>query len=564
MPDKKRGIQFKLKIVIGIVSAVYFISMVIFFINLMNSVQERLRESYQSLLNLYVSQLEMEFQEVDKFMNTLSADFDVNMLALQEPGTDEYELRLYQVCYHIFSYYFNYRILDGFYLYNSVNDQIAYIPDDKGHYAGFVREFVSEGNRENGWYPFRTDSGEKTVAARVHRINESQWLFAFINISNIAEEFGDVAADSGLLWDIEDKEGTVLYGDRAIRESLVRKDKYEVISGQLQYNSVALAFRLFVGKDIALEQNKVYIVSFMACLLIFSFVVIAATWFMRCRMVSPLHQLLDGMEQFAGGNDRVQLSPESGGEPEMRYALQSFNRMVDEIRENKFLIYESRLEKQKLLIQNMQSQINPHFFSNTTNLIYNLMKIGKTETAQECLMLLSSYYRYMTTIGQDLTTVKKEMEFVNSYLEIMKLRFPNKLTCETTCCGGLEGLRIPPLLIQPLAENCIKHGFTDRRKKFELTVRIYELEQAAVIDVIDNGKGFPEQYRGTFDHTVVMPEREGKEEDGENHVGMQNIYQRLMMQYGEDASLMIDWTGQSTLVRIRIADWIKYGENQIL
>ena len=62
--------------------------------------------------------------------------------------------------------------------------------------------------------------------------------------------------------------------------------------------------------------------------------------------------------------------------------------------------------------------------SNTTNLIYNLLEIGKITTAEQCLMLLSSYYRYMTTIGDEVTTLKQEMDFVGSYLEIMKLRFP--------------------------------------------------------------------------------------------------------------------------------------------
>lgn len=238
----------------------------------------------------------------------------------------------------------------------------------------------------------------------------------------------------------------------------------------------------------------------------------------------------------------------------MQYALVSFNHMVDEIRENRFLIYETELEKQKLLIQNMQSQINPHFFSNTTNLIYNLLEIGKITTAEQCLMLLSSYYRYMTTIGDEVTTLKQEMDFVGSYLEIMKLRFPNKLSCEIATEETLNELQIPPLLIQPLAENCIKHGFTDRRHAFWIGIRIYEQVGAAVIDVCDNGRGFPEKYRGRFDQKTPMPVREAGD-GGENHVGMQNIYQRLIMHYGERASMLIDSTGQFTMVRIRIVEW---------
>ena len=136
--SKKSGIQMKLGIVVGMVTLIYFISVVTMLYSLTGSVQRRMNESYQSLTDAYVSQLRLEFEEVEKYVNTLSIDFDLNMLALEDPSSDAYQLRLYQIRQKIFSYYFNYRILTGFYLYDARTGLITYVPDDKGHYADFV------------------------------------------------------------------------------------------------------------------------------------------------------------------------------------------------------------------------------------------------------------------------------------------------------------------------------------------------------------------------------------------------------------------------------------------
>ena len=204
---KKPGIQVKLGIVIALAAVIYLSSVVVLFWNLTGSVQRRTNESYQSLTDVYVSQLRLEFEEVEKYVNTLSVDFDLNMLALEDPLTDEYQIRLYQIRQKIFSYYFNYRILTGFYLYDARTGMITYVPDDKGHYADFVREYVVREDATNGWYQFSPEGETGIALARTYRVSESLCLFAFVNLSGIAEEFGTIAKESGLLWDIEDSDG---------------------------------------------------------------------------------------------------------------------------------------------------------------------------------------------------------------------------------------------------------------------------------------------------------------------------------------------------------------------
>lgn len=555
MKFRKHGIKLKLAMAVVLVTVIYIISVATLFINLTGSIQERTKESYESMLDVYTNQLFSGFEEIENFVNTLSTDFNVNMLALQTPGTNEYQIQLYAVRHNIFSYYFNYRILNSFYIYDSDTEGMVFIPDDKGHYKEFIKSCAQIQDKRSGWYQYRFENNGDTIFVRAYQFGETQWLFAIVNAKNIAVEFEKIARENDLLWDMEDARGNILYGSRSIVENPQARDGYDVVSEEMTFSSVTLHMNFYVGYDVIWKQYRVYAFFIFIVFAAFAGLVVGLILYTRKRMLGPLQLLLDGMERFAGGDDQVHVDQVDMGEPEMQYALQSFNQMVEQIRENKFKIYESELEQQKLLIQNVQSQINPHFFANTTNLIYNLIEIGNIETAERCLLLLSTYYRYMTTIGNDYTTLKHEMEFVGSYMDIMRLRFPNKLTCDIHMDPCLEALRIPPLLIQPLAENSMKHGFTDRRKSFRVEINIYEQASAAVIDVVDNGKGFPEEYRGLFDLGHPMPETV---RDSDDHVGMVNIYRRLMMQYGELASISITYTGEKTIVSIKIDQWRQY------
>ena len=112
------------------------------------------------------------------------------------------------------------------------------------------------------------------------------------------------------------------------------------------------------------------------------------------------------------------------------------------------------------------------------------------------------------------------------------------------------------MLLQPLVENSIKYGFVNRSQKFHLVLSAQVEEDSAVLFVEDSGRGFPDAFRGTFDqnHAFTVPDNP----ESDNHVGIRNIYQRLLMYYGENASLKIDWTGEWSRVEITIQDWEKY------
>lgn len=138
---------------------------------------------------------------------------------------------------------------------------------------------------------------------------------------------------------------------------------------------------------------------------------------------------------------------------------------------------------------NLQKRMNPHFFYNAINTIHVLIH-NNTSKANEAVIMLSDIFRFLT-VGSLESTIPfdVEWEFVKNYLEFEMLRFPDILKFEIDRSGDFSGISIPPLTIQPLVENSIKHGL--RKKTEGRFIKVYSeiIDNSIRIEVLDNGKG---------------------------------------------------------------------------
>ena len=159
----------------------------------------------------------------------------------------------------------------------------------------------------------------------------------------------------------------------------------------------------------------------------------------------------------------------------------------------------------------MLSQIQPHFMYNALNTIKYLTK-KDPKSAESAIVKFSSYLRAnMDSLTQkEPIPFKKEMEHVDNYISIEKLRFGDRLNIEYDI--SYDAFSIPPLTIQPIAENAIKHGINQRVDGGTLKISSYEEENSIIISIADDGVG--------FDVNQVK-------NDGRSHVGMTNIKSRL-------------------------------------
>ena len=156
----------------------------------------------------------------------------------------------------------------------------------------------------------------------------------------------------------------------------------------------------------------------------------------------------------------------------------------------------SRYEYQKNLLTKaelnlIQAQINPHFLFNAINTIIAINR-RNPDKAIDLLIHLSNFFRKILKRNEDLSTIKEELDHVNSYLEIEKVRLQDQLKIQTNIDSNLFDIKIPTFTLQPLVENAIKHGISKLLENGQIDIRIFRNNGNIKIEIEDNAGAFNE------------------------------------------------------------------------
>ncbi|HHW71128.1 MAG TPA: histidine kinase [Clostridiales bacterium] len=185
--------------------------------------------------------------------------------------------------------------------------------------------------------------------------------------------------------------------------------------------------------------------------------------------------------------------------------------------------------RSKAELKALQAQINPHFLFNALNTISAMCRTEPL-TARKLLIHLSNYFRATIETSPDLVEIHKELNTISYYLEIEKARFGDRFDVEMDVPTNMD-IKVPPLILQPLVENAIKHGFSESMdKKGKIIIRVKDFETYYEVSVEDNGKG--------MDDELIKEVLEGG--FGDKKIGLYNVHQRLKEVYGEENGLMIE------------------------
>lgn len=148
--------------------------------------------------------------------------------------------------------------------------------------------------------------------------------------------------------------------------------------------------------------------------------------------------------------------------------------------------------KSKAELEALQAKINPHFLYNTLNSIAEL-SVSQGVKAREMTIALADLFRYsLNKRSESEVTIEEEIEMVENYLLIEKIRFEDKLAVEIIVAADVRQLIIPKFILQPIVENAIKHGIKDPDIKRVIRIIIGGDNQMLNVSVSDNGAPFPE------------------------------------------------------------------------
>ncbi|MDX1957014.1 MAG: histidine kinase [Leptospiraceae bacterium] len=170
----------------------------------------------------------------------------------------------------------------------------------------------------------------------------------------------------------------------------------------------------------------------------------------------------------------------------------NFNTMISKLKEQQDDL-EKKIDartKEILKIKQSKERMNPHFLFNSLNMIHQLLS-KDSKKADKALLLLADIYRYLMEFTEnDLVALEDEWKFLIQYLELMKLRFSDSLSIKIIRPTILPDWKVPSLSIQPIIENCFKHGYRNQTK--EMKIQITFTVSANVVEIVfeDNGQGF--------------------------------------------------------------------------
>ncbi|MGI2297278.1 sensor histidine kinase [Paenibacillus sp. GXUN7292] len=225
----------------------------------------------------------------------------------------------------------------------------------------------------------------------------------------------------------------------------------------------------------------------------------------------------------------------------------SYNNMMRRIQ---LLTSELKLTEQakrKFEMELLQSQIGPHFLYNTLACIESLSFQKRNEDVQTTIRSLVGLLSYSVNNQDERVTFKQEIDAINQYVQIQKVRFGDKFEMDIHMDESVMDYEIPKLILQPLVENAIIHGFASTNRKGVICIRGRQKGDRMIIIIADNGLGMDDEtLRGVF-----TKHKRKFQEDHSNHIGIVNVYERLVLYFGERSRIRIrSRIRKGTLIRI--------------
>ncbi|MFC4776651.1 sensor histidine kinase [Paenibacillus sp. GCM10023252] len=245
-------------------------------------------------------------------------------------------------------------------------------------------------------------------------------------------------------------------------------------------------------------------------------------------ITKPLSKFVKSIS--AAEDDLFNVTIEYKRNDEFAYLFHRFNNMIKRIRELIDRLYVTEANKKKAELEALQAQINPHFLYNTLDSI-NWMALKKqAPEISQMVTSLSDFFRLSLNKGNSIITLGDELKQVEAYLTIQKIRMSSKLSYTIEADREVLPLLTVKLIVQPLVENAILHGFDQSRGRGHVAIEAFLQDNGLVLLVTDDGSGTEEdvhKINGLLDHA----------HDQTASFGIRNVNARIKQWFGEQYGL---------------------------
>ncbi len=548
-----------------------------------NVVKKNAFHSYSTMLNIFTSDVDLAFSNVEDYLYSLQTK--VSIPALYHPGSrNSFFSQEIQISKTLEAAMRSITFIDELFIYmpdpvtcengETVDSQFVSAADGSVSFTrqdemrNVIEEWVA-GNRNTRlpqhWI-FVTHGNSNYIMRLFKSYN--LYIGAIVSTDQLLQSFktrGDEFINYATYFSEDGQE----YGNRLPAEASgfdfknaaadqsvkIGSERYLFVtqpSSSGDYYLVALINENQFQRDL-LQLNRLLLI----LMLIFLVLLLTVALLLRKWLLTPLQKLTDAMNAVKSGDMSVRV--DNFKSDEFILVNDTFNSMIESINDLNHRIIEettrrqeAQIQYQDIELQYLKLQINPHFFINCLDVINNLTNTHREYLIREMTTYLSQYLRY-TLQANTLEPISEEIEIVQNYLHIQQLRFPQRIFPFVEIEDSAENVMIPPMIIQTFVENAIKHrGNSDNR--IEIYVAVTRMDppddHRIQIEIWDNGSGFSENILEKLSRNEPLVDEKGE------HYGIRNVISRLHLIYkgSEQISFENQWETGGAYIQIVIPD----------
>lgn len=265
--------------------------------------------------------------------------------------------------------------------------------------------------------------------------------------------------------------------------------------------------------------------------------------YLAANITHPLEILTQSMERVKNGDLDQQL--EITSQDEIGMLVQCYQNMIGKLKALMAQQAQDAKEKRQAEIRILQAQINPHFLYNTLDTLQWKAYENGQDDMVSMIQSLSTFFRISLSKGSEFIPLSKEIEHVQSYLSIQKIRFEDVLQYQFDVNADTSAL-VPKLILQPLVENAIQHGIKPKLTPGSIQIHIQQKDDRITISITDDGVGIsPER--------LTQIQQEMATLTPQSCYGLINVCNRIKLEYGEQSDIQLtSQQGKGTTVTITL------------
>jgi len=246
----------------------------------------------------------------------------------------------------------------------------------------------------------------------------------------------------------------------------------------------------------------------------------------------PLNNLVEAMNQVEEGNLEVKIDDQA--QDELAEAGSNFNQMVEELKDLLEDVKEKEKQKSNLEFKALQAQINPHFLSNILNTARLLADMQNADNLENFLSSVINLLHLSMNNKEDFITVKKEVKYLKSYLNIQQFRLHNKFDVKFEIEENLMNYKIPRFLLQPVVENSIIHGISAKSGQGLIEIKGFIQNEQVIFTITDDGTGMSESEI----ENLLNEKKDNKNQF--SGIGINNVKERIELYFGREYGIEIE------------------------